>query len=514
MARLASCSLVGFCLWAATLTAAWAHSIPFPIVFIHGFNETAERWYSIGELSEQLLELQFGGTLKATKTDRKVRVEHSAGYHGDADFFFVEFSSAQLGVFSQVEELRAILKRLRRDSSADRFVLVGFSMGGLVGRAYLVRYPRRHYVAKLLTIGAPHQGSNLAAVYDAKQQFCSLTKNIGLCDERLKKVESTLFGFRLDCDALRDMRPPDNAGSNLLAQLAHAKHPSDVSYAAIVGEAPKLADEKTPLLFLEELSKGKLSIINALTAEPIDTVRRYSKNLLVGGEGWTVNGDGVVSVTSQDLTQLPWFRDRVQLVQHEPLGEGHFLDRFVWDEGQPIEIYTLPAHHHLASARDVKVLWRMIAGPSRLGKLKFDPSFWGEGRITGQVRDYLFQPKWLTLEQWTGQRWEAVPARPRVAGFSFGWSDIPWSEGTNRFQVRYRYPQIFDEQAAFQEQSIEIAPAKQRVSLSILLPLVPVFLLIPFYWVWPLCADKLFKTPSNRDKTNRDSEVFDDWLDG
>ncbi len=46
--------------------------------------------------------------------------------------------------------------------NADRVNLVGHSMGGLIGRAYLENTMSQNRLQKLLTVGSPHQGSNLA----------------------------------------------------------------------------------------------------------------------------------------------------------------------------------------------------------------------------------------------------------------------------------------------------------------------------------------------------------------
>jgi triacylglycerol lipase len=46
-------------------------------------------------------------------------------------------------------------------TGAERLILVGHSMGGLVSRAYLQRYGEAR-VARLVTLGTPHQGSELA----------------------------------------------------------------------------------------------------------------------------------------------------------------------------------------------------------------------------------------------------------------------------------------------------------------------------------------------------------------
>ncbi|MDD5175788.1 MAG: alpha/beta fold hydrolase [Sterolibacterium sp.] len=52
---------------------------------------------------------------------------------------------------------------LCRDTGAQQVILVGHSMGGLVGRAYLRRYGEMR-VARLITLGTPHQGSVMAGL--------------------------------------------------------------------------------------------------------------------------------------------------------------------------------------------------------------------------------------------------------------------------------------------------------------------------------------------------------------
>jgi pimeloyl-ACP methyl ester carboxylesterase len=48
-------------------------------------------------------------------------------------------------------------------TGAQRVILVGHSMGGLVLRAYLRRY-RSAKVARIVTLGSPHQGTRLASL--------------------------------------------------------------------------------------------------------------------------------------------------------------------------------------------------------------------------------------------------------------------------------------------------------------------------------------------------------------
>ena len=67
--------------------------------------------------------------------------------HGDIDDF--------------AEQLAAKIDSICAATGAERVVLAGHSMGGLVSRAYLRRFGADR-VAKLITIGTPHHGSVLA----------------------------------------------------------------------------------------------------------------------------------------------------------------------------------------------------------------------------------------------------------------------------------------------------------------------------------------------------------------
>jgi triacylglycerol lipase len=59
------------------------------------------------------------------------------------------------------EQLATKIDSVRAATGAERVVLIGHSMGGLVSRAYLRRFGGDR-VAKLVTIGTPHHGSVLA----------------------------------------------------------------------------------------------------------------------------------------------------------------------------------------------------------------------------------------------------------------------------------------------------------------------------------------------------------------
>ena len=62
------------------------------------------------------------------------------------------------------EQLDAKIEAIRAATGAERVVLVGHSMGGLVARAYLRRFGAAR-VEKLITIGTPHHGSVLSHLF-------------------------------------------------------------------------------------------------------------------------------------------------------------------------------------------------------------------------------------------------------------------------------------------------------------------------------------------------------------
>jgi len=68
---------------------------------------------------------------------------------------FADINQFAQQVAEKVSEIRAI-------TGAEKVILVGHSMGGLVSRAYLYQLGGHAFVEKLITLGSPHQGTVLA----------------------------------------------------------------------------------------------------------------------------------------------------------------------------------------------------------------------------------------------------------------------------------------------------------------------------------------------------------------
>lgn len=67
---------------------------------------------------------------------------------------YADIDSYADGVARRIEEIRIA-------TGADKLVILAHSMGGLVARAYLRKHGTQH-VAKLITLGTPHQGTEMA----------------------------------------------------------------------------------------------------------------------------------------------------------------------------------------------------------------------------------------------------------------------------------------------------------------------------------------------------------------
>lgn len=61
------------------------------------------------------------------------------------------------------QHVERAVKALCAASGADRIVIVGHSMGGLVARAYLRKHGAQH-IARVITLGTPHHGTGLASL--------------------------------------------------------------------------------------------------------------------------------------------------------------------------------------------------------------------------------------------------------------------------------------------------------------------------------------------------------------
>ncbi|MDD5322093.1 MAG: hypothetical protein PHD43_16075 [Methylococcales bacterium] len=115
-----------------------------------------------------------------------------------------------------------------------KVLLISHSMGGLAAREYLqglgrvldsvTTIPYREDVAKLITVGTPHQGSFWS---EACHNHFDISSNVGICDLLPLPIDPNSI-------AVEDLQP-NSPALNILNDLTTHPLPSNVSYVSIIG---------------------------------------------------------------------------------------------------------------------------------------------------------------------------------------------------------------------------------------------------------------------------------------
>lgn len=106
-----------------------------------------------------------------------------------------------------LEDLGLKLKSKINDQLGNNleFILIGFSMGGIICRYYLQELGGIHRVKHFITISAPHHGSYLAYLYPSKgikqlRPNSGFLKNLELKESTLKGIN--IYSFRTPFDLM------------------------------------------------------------------------------------------------------------------------------------------------------------------------------------------------------------------------------------------------------------------------------------------------------------------------
>ncbi|ESU25375.1 internalin, predicted acetyltransferases and hydrolase [Flavobacterium saliperosum S13] len=165
--------------------------LAYPIIFIHGLNSSSETWNVTTNYLDSQYSYTYGGRFdfclnadgNNTTTNKNfyptagadIAAFESAVVNGD--YYYVNFNvkvdgsfntdvlSNQSAIAKQGAAVKKAVERVLQLTGKDKVILVGHSMGGLASREYIQntynwQSDNRHHVAKLLTIGTPHGGSN------------------------------------------------------------------------------------------------------------------------------------------------------------------------------------------------------------------------------------------------------------------------------------------------------------------------------------------------------------------
>lgn len=216
---------------------------PYPVIFIHGLASSADTWVSYRDYLINNADWAFGGVPAfnpATKTVTISCPSDSVSCTGSAgNFYTLNFSDNQ-GLFLDVQggELALIIQAvLAQNPGATKVLLIGHSTGGLAAREYLqglarvfdsvTTIPYRGDVAKLITIGTPHQGSFWAETCHVNFDIFNIFDKVGICDLLPGHIDSNSI-------AMKDLQPNSSA-LNVLNDLTTHPLPADVLYVSIIG---------------------------------------------------------------------------------------------------------------------------------------------------------------------------------------------------------------------------------------------------------------------------------------
>jgi triacylglycerol lipase len=220
--------------------------MPYPVIFVHGIASSADTWALFRDYLINNAGWVYGGTPAYDPAAQTVAINcpsdpsQPVSCTGNAgNFYTLNFSDNQnLSLDVQGGELAAIIEAvLEANPGAAKVLLVSHSMGGLAAREYLqglarqpgvgTTIPYRDNVAKLITVGAPHQGTFWAEQCHNEFDVFDVSGNIGVC---------ALLSLDIDPDsvAIEDLQP-DSSALAILNDLATHPLPSNVSYVSIIG---------------------------------------------------------------------------------------------------------------------------------------------------------------------------------------------------------------------------------------------------------------------------------------
>lgn len=167
-----------------------AQKLPYPIIFIHGLNSDDTTWNNIKNSLTNNYNLTYGGRINfclnqdglnsTSNLGADIQLYTSATFT-TGDFYVINFDINNVGLLyptgtddvlsneaaitKQGFALKTAIQLVLNQTNRDKVILFGHSMGGLCAREYLQNPSNwqpdgMHHVAKLITTGTPHLGSN------------------------------------------------------------------------------------------------------------------------------------------------------------------------------------------------------------------------------------------------------------------------------------------------------------------------------------------------------------------
>lgn len=250
--------------------------LPYPIIFIHGLNSGSSTWNTFTDFMDTNYLFTYGGRFDinlnldnnpyvANKNIYPTQGADIGLYQGSwtqgADYYYVNFAvnssgaydeacanlSNQSAIAKQGLALRDVIIYVMQLTGRDKVILMGHSMGGLAAREYLqnpsnwVDTNTNHHVAKLITTGTPHLGSDAIggqiigvdyhseAIRDLKNTYFNYTNNgMFLFGGSELDDGSSFYNIDVDCNTI---------SGNSIVGLDRKSISTNLDYSCIIGTA-------------------------------------------------------------------------------------------------------------------------------------------------------------------------------------------------------------------------------------------------------------------------------------
>lgn len=200
-------ALLGIYTWGTLMQPRLAPSDPakvvpgvLPVLFVHGVLSNGGIWHRALAALER---------------------------RGMVNLFTVNLDPPLAGVDRLAEQLARRVEQVCRAAAAERVIVVGHSLGGLVARTWIVRHGGAARTAKLVTLGSPHRGSMLArglGVRWALDVLCGSRwlEELAAAEARAVRVPTTsIFSWHDELIAPQDSSRLEGARNVALEHLGH-----------------------------------------------------------------------------------------------------------------------------------------------------------------------------------------------------------------------------------------------------------------------------------------------------
>lgn len=279
--------------------------LPYPIIFIHGLNSNSDTWNATTTYFDTQYTYTYGGRFDfclnadgnnatANKNFYPIPGADIAAFETsvqNGDYYYVNFDvkvngafgtdvlSNQSAIAKQGAAVKIAVQRVLQLTGRDKVVLVGHSMGGLASREYIQnpsnwQSDNQHHVAKLLTVGTPHGGSNASdnpiAVFTSVDRQSEATRDLKTTYYYSSDAGKFLFG---GTEVINSSSMNDNSYSPDFYNV-------DVNCNGVVGES-----------------------IQGLNQKPIDNLIDFSNVIgrITNAFGTNITTDGVVPEPSSNM---------------------------------------------------------------------------------------------------------------------------------------------------------------------------------------------------------------------